>query len=358
MSPDKNILIFRPGSIGDTIISLPALHAIRRFYGINSHITLAHELAPSKEIAPDSILSNHTCVDEFICYVKSNSLICRIKYFKKIREKKFDVVIYLVPSRWNPILLELDRFFYTLVGIKKKIGFVKFSKLYIYPEDSSGRPAKVKHESLFLLDRLLGSGITNNDDFIHPNFDIELSESELENGGNWLEKYNLNQNKYLIAIAPGTNQPANQWPEDRFSLLGSKLLEDYKCELIVIGGQKDFQIAELLINYWGTGINATGISSPRISAALLKFCKIFIGLDSGPLHLAMSVGIPTVSLFSDRDNPGRWHPLGKEHKVIRKSVKCGGCRKKICPLPGHPCMNNIYVDEVIENIKLLLSTEK
>ncbi|HKK15874.1 MAG TPA: glycosyltransferase family 9 protein, partial [Gammaproteobacteria bacterium] len=249
----------------------------------------------------------------------------------------------------NPGRTLVDYLLCKMAFIRHAIGFTNFQKSSLYPENAAGKPLAVKHESLYLLDRLADSGIISSKDYAEPVFDIELTEQELTASLDWLNGHRKYRDKILVAIAPGCNQPANQWDIENFCELGARLIKDYPVELVIVGGgDDDMSAAQYLLNTWGAGIDATHGFSPRQSAAIISHCQLFIGLDSGPLHLAFAAGTPTVSLFSDRDNPGRWHPLGEKHKVIRKSVACGGCRKSICPVPGHHCMTDIHVTEVLD----------
>ena len=72
-------------------------------------------------------------------------------------------------------------------------------------------------------------------------------------------------------------------------------------------------------------MNLCGLLNPRESAAALKMAKIFVGHDSGPMHLAASVGIPCVAIFSARNKPGVWFPYGNQHKVVYHPIDCYGC---------------------------------
>lgn len=81
---------------------------------------------------------------------------------------------------------------------------------------------------------------------------------------------------------------------------------------------------------------------------MLSQCAFIIGLDTGTTHLAAALGTPCVALYGERENPGRWEPLGEGHIVLRKKMPCAGCRliETPCPMAGHPCMMEIDVEAV------------
>jgi len=149
-----------------------------------------------------------------------------------------------------------------------------------------------------------------------------------------------------VAICPGAKKPSCRWPFERFGELGDRILSNFEVELIVVGGSLEIPMALELVKKWGTGISACGELSVLGSSALIAGCRLLIGLDTGTTHMAGAVGVPCVSLQSAQDWPGRWNPLGTGHVVIRKEVPCAGCRERVCPLPDHPCMHNITVEEV------------
>jgi ADP-heptose:LPS heptosyltransferase len=136
------------------------------------------------------------------------------------------------------------------------------------------------------------------------------------------------------------------WSTEDFVEIGRRLLSNGRVEIAVVGGIEDRSLAEHLISSWGEGLNCAGTFSVLGSAALLGRCRLTIAVDSGPMHLSYAVGTPCIALFSARDHPGRWDPLGTGNIVIRKSVACAGCMLTRCNVEGHPCMRGISVDEV------------
>ncbi len=360
-SEEPGVLVFRLGSLGDTVIALPALFAIRSHFGGASRITLLRDVSADKETVPEDLLAGHSCISDFMMYpAGANGWTRWVSFWrllKQVRSKRFDVVVYLGPSRRSVGAQVRDRLFFRLCGIRRLIGFKRLDRNTLYPRSADGRPGIVQQEARFLLDRLAADGIDEQrgrGDFQLP-VDLELTEEELSTALEWIQCRRNHPDRPLVAVAPGVNQPANQWPIAHFSEVGRLLLRDHLCELIVVGGPKDKAFGEFLVREWASGINCAGSFGPRLSAALLSHCNLFLGLDSGPMHLAAMVGVPCVCLFSDRDNPGRWHPIGEGHCVIRKSVPCGGCRLSVCNQKDHPCMSAISVEEVAEAVREQLS---
>jgi heptosyltransferase III len=104
-------------------------------------------------------------------------------------------------------------------------------------------------------------------------------------------------------------------------------------------------------------LNLCGALNPRESAAVLERAAIFIGHDSGPMHLASSTGIPCVSIFAARDKPGVWFPFGNEESVFYNNTPCSDCRLSVCIEQKMLCIYSIKPEEVQQRILSLLETK-
>jgi ADP-heptose:LPS heptosyltransferase len=153
----------------------------------------------------------------------------------------------------------------------------------------------------------------------------------------------------LIAIGPGSKMPAKMWPQDRFAAVGSALLTRYPdVRLVLLGAPGERNLGDELAAAWGKrSLNLVGQLSIWESAAVLERCSLYIGNDTGTMHLAASVGTPCVAIFSARDNPGRWEPAGRGHIVLRHEVPCSGCVLTHCTEHAQQCLTAISVDHVV-----------
>jgi len=346
------ILVYQTGSIGDTVVTIPALKAIRRHYGPDTEICLLHETRREVNTTPADLLAGSPEVDRFLSYPlakkKGRKFLSAAVLWWRLRHENFQAVVYLAPSQRTAEQVKRDARFFRLCGIPQLIGFQAFPKESLYPVDSDGRPGQVKHEALCRLERLQTDGI---DVSIETDLSLpflRLPQGDLDEALRWLGLKRQKSDKKLVAICPGAKQPANFWPVERFIEIGKRLAENGKYELIIVGGQAEAQTGDQMVKAWGEGLNAASQFSVAGSAALLSQCAFIIGLDTGTTHLAGALGTPCVALYGARENPGRWEPLGKEHIVLRKKVLCAGCRliETPCPIAGHPCMTGLDVETV------------
>lgn len=345
----QKILVYLIGSLGDTIVAIPALRAVRRHFP-EAEIVLLQNTQPGNVVTASQVIPKEL-IDRSLDYTSnSGSISSYFGLWKKLRAERFDAAIYLVISERPERSARRDRLFFSLCRIKHLIGFHAFTAQQLYPTDPSGHPAETEHEALKKLARLENDGISISraEAFRLPLFDIEPSEREEMQ--EWLGSQRNKPDLPLLALAPGCKTPANAWPTENFTAIAKMLIEQHACEILIVGGPAETKLGDELVTELGCGINAAGKFDVRGSTALLSLCDLYFGLDTGTTHLAASVGTPCVALFHERDNPGQWFPLGDGHTILQHDVSCAGCRVHECPVVGHPCMNGIPVEPVFNEL--------
>ena len=354
MKSGPRVLVFRIGSLGDTLVSVPALYAIRRHFGDEAHICLLRNSGARGLVTPDELLSPHSCVDSFVDYPSNVGPASRVaailRLVVRIRRGQFDAAVYLAPAARSAWAVRRDRVFYRVCGIRRLLGFRVFAREDLFPHEDDGRLSQVRSEGRFLLDRLGADGLQPVEEEGKLPLSLELTEAERMRAREWLRERGWHEGGTLIAIAPGSKMPVNRWALSRFVQVGDVLRRRVPCELVVVGGRRERAAGQRLLAEWGGGINAAGAFSVRDSAALLELCHLLLGLDTGTTHLAAAVGTPCVGIYGARDNPGRWHPMGQGHEILRKdeAVPCAGCLLEDCPRPSSHCTLLISADEVVE----------
>jgi ADP-heptose:LPS heptosyltransferase len=168
----------------------------------------------------------------------------------------------------------------------------------------------------------------------------------------------LNDQQF-IAVFPGASIPERRWGADRFRRVAEGL-SALGISIVVVGGSDDRQQGDLIVG-GGLGLNLAGLTSLAETAAVIQRSALLVSGDSGVLHVAVGLGVPTVSLFG----PGRakkWAPRGKFHIVINKELPCSPCTTFGTTPPcqiGALCIREIGVIEVLDAvISLLSSTSK
>jgi len=344
------VLVYLFGSLGDTLVAIPALRAVRRHFQ-NAELVLLQNVQPGNIVKASEVIPENL-IDRYLSYENKPDKMSKFSGFyrlwRRLRGERFEAVVYLVISERPARSVFRDKFFFRSCGIGKLIGFRPFSKDELYPIDAEQRPALTENEAVRKLHRLELDGIEAKpeEDLQQPL--LKFSQSEEEKARLWLA--GQKSDSRLIAIAPGCKTQANIWPLENFIEIGSRLIATENCELIVVGGKDEHTMGEKMISAWGKGINAAGEFSVREAGALLAACDFYIGLDTGTTHLSAAVGTPCFAIYGERNNPGHWYPLGSSHSIVFHPVACAGCRFHVCPLPDHPCMTGISADSVWENL--------
>jgi len=342
----KSVLVYQIGSLGDTIVAVPAYRAVRRHFGADAQIYVLHNAPPDGRASPHQVLDGSGLVDgavTFRQYGGRSTWRTWLEVWIKLRRLKAHAVAYIAPAERTPKPIGRDKLFFRLCGIRTLLGFHACDTEMLVVRDPDGRPRPVPREAVMLLERLEKDFAADRAaDMSMPL--LHLPRAERDKAHVWLEEQRPSGTVFA-AVCPGANQPAKFWPMDRFEEIGRRLIAQ-GIEPLVIGGPVEQVAGDRLLAAWGRGINAAGQFSVMGSAALLSQCRFLVGLDTGTTHLAAALGVPCVALYADRDPPGQWEPLGAGHILLHNAVPCGGCRAVECPVLNHPCMTGISIEQV------------
>jgi ADP-heptose:LPS heptosyltransferase len=149
--------------------------------------------------------------------------------------------------------------------------------------------------------------------------------------GRRLAEFGIRANTAFVAVQVGAKRPTNRWLPERFAQVIDFLQRENELPVVLIGGEPDSAAVEAVTNRMTTAVHTlVGKTTLLQTAALLEQSVLYIGNDTGPMHLAAAVGTPTVSIFSARDYPVLWFPTGDNHVVLRSDVPCSPCFKETC----------------------------
>jgi len=205
----------------------------------------------------------------------------------------------------------------------------------------------VEHEADHLMRRLSLSGISIPARG-ETKMDLALTENEAREADVWLsENVPWSARGRLVGFGPGSKWPSKVWPEERFDEVGKRLIQRHDIYPIVFGGAEDRALGERLVLAWERGANAAGELPVRQAAGALAQCRLYVGNDTGTMHIAAAVETPCVAIMSALDWPGHWNPYGSGHTVLRRSVPCEGCLLKVCERERMRCLKEITVEDVV-----------
>jgi heptosyltransferase-3 len=343
----RNVLIYRVGSLGDTVVALPALWSVRKRFA-DARITVLSNLPTGgdpKQAPLRAILPIPALADAFLDYAAdARGWRVAVDLARAVRRLRPDILVYLMPPRSIRQRARDWVFFRWVCGISRIVG-LRFGGDSQRHRRLGRALGECELEAVRLL-RLVGLR-TEGDALDSPCFDLLLSPTERAAAARALAVWGAGT-PYIVC-APGTKMPAKDWGEERWSAWASgcgDLAERYR--LVLIGAADESARADRIAGAWlGRALNLCGQLSPRESAAVIAGAELFVGNDSGPMHLADALDVPIVAVFSAHERAGIWFPWRAPNRVLRHDVPCAGCRLQVCPVRGHPCVSGIDVDDVL-----------
>jgi asparagine synthase (glutamine-hydrolysing) len=346
LGPSPRILLYRIGQLGDTIVALPAMWAIRHAWP-EAHLALLFDRhRKAGYVAAFDLLQGCGIFDEFIGYPFEAKLGRKateaLRLLAIIRARRFDTLAYLAPSGRSAERVRRDRTFFRAAGIKRFIGMTGFPRLE--PKRENVPLSGAKPESRLLLDRLAASGFPPS--VLAESFDLNLGTRETGLFESWLALQGSDSERPWIAVGPGSKMPAKKWPAERFEQVVRQLIAEFDVWPVVFGGAEDREVGTKLLESWGRGYNAAGALDIRTAGYALKRSAVYLGNDTGTMHLAAAVGVPCVAIFSSRDRPGIWYPSGSNNVVFRSEIDCEGCGLVRCVVRDNECLKRVDTEQV------------
>jgi len=347
-SPIRRVLIYRLGSLGDTVVALPCYHLLARLFPHAERRLLTNFPVHAKAPASAAVLGDSGLVQGYMRYTVGTRHIGELlRLVWEIRRFKPDLLIYLMDLR-GAGNIRRDEMFFRIAGVKKIVGLPVGDDLKRRFDATSGR-----YESEALrLGRLISElGDVKADDT--ANWSLRLSERERRTA---LAALGPLAGRPLIVCGPATKMQAKDWERDKWRALLARLSASYpEHGLALVGAREDAEFSEYAALEWkGPKTNLCGTISPRETAAVMEHAEVFLGPDSGPMHMAASVGVACVIAFSAHGLPGVWFPNGTKHQIVYHQPECFNCGLETCIVMEKKCMRSITVDEMEQAVGRVL----
>ena len=356
--------VYRVGQLGDTIAALPAMEAIRSGNPHADMVLISDQHAGSGFVSAWEVVRALELFSDSLVYDPSMSGRNRlIEYFhlaKQIRQHEIRTLFYLAPFFRTRNSIRRDRFFFKVVcGIQKCYGFESTDHL-CRQRDDAGRLVAFPAETDRLLSIVGEAGLTIPEPS-QARYPLPRRIQEQRRINELWQAANFSAYDRVVAIGPGSKMPAKRWPIERFASLVTRLLATFPdIQIVVLDGGEDHALGQAVVEATQKRVvNWAGQLSILDSLEVLRRCPLYIGNDTGTMHLAAAAGARCIALFSARDHPGIWEPYGSEHVVLRKDVPCAGCFLIRCEEQQMACLMQIYVDEVFRScVAALQNTQK
>jgi len=338
------ILVKEVNWLGDAVMSLPALRAIRRTWP-NSHLAVLVK----RELA--GFFDGVGWIDEVIPYKLAADGIRRFadtaRIILRIRRARFDLAI-LFPNNFSSAL------WVALAGVPARAGYIRDRRgplltHKVFPRQEGAGA----HQSQYWL-AMIRATLGVDDDAQESALDIH--EPHRERMRQWLEARRLRPGSPVIALAPGAAfGPAKEWPASCYSAV-IDLLVERGAECVLVGTPGERALCQDVSRAGSTAMVAAGDTGVGELIALLSLCDGFVGNDSGCAHVAAALGIPTVAIFGSTDPRGT-APIGSKAVVIYRGIECSPCFARTCRFGHYDCLRSISPEEVVDTLQRLGALE-
>jgi heptosyltransferase-2 len=327
------ILVRATNWVGDAIVSIPALRAIRARW-LDAEITVL-----ARPWVAD-LYSNSGLCNSSIVLPAAGASGGLSRVLGAIRGKRFDRAI-LFPNSFHAAWIAWRS------GIPERIGYARDGRSFLLTQAVALPKAGeiLDHEVYYYLELLRRVGWIDSlpqiDEILLP-----IAPAAIEKGRERLQAAGARKGKLRIAFGPGAAYgSAKCWPPERFAELGDRLIADCDADVILFGTVSERETTErIAARMRHSPLNFSGQTTIGDLASLFAACSLFIGNDSGAMHVAAAAGLPIVAIFGPTDPDGT-APLSRNRVVVRRAVSCSPCFLRHCPI-DHRCMERIEVDAV------------
>ncbi len=351
----RKVLVYRLGSLGDTVVALPSLHLIAQAFPNAERRLLTNVPVVARAPAAAAVLGHSALIHSYEIYpTGSRNPLALVRLLLRLRRFQPEVAVYL-KSETSRSLSQRDRQFLRLTGAQRIVGVLPTGEVRArQAADGNWEP---EAERLLRSLSELGSVDTSS----RGAWDLQLTQEEIDRADAVLAPFSGTP---FFAVSIGTKVQAKHWGTANWSnLLHEMGARHPNHGLLLVGAPDERAESDAAASAWVHGnagpiINACGVLTPRESAAALRGARAFVGHDSGPMHLAASAGVPVIAIFAARNLPRTWFPQGSIARVLYHQVDCAGCGLEACVEQRKKCLLSITAQEVLQAMDEVLALER
>ncbi|MDH3974404.1 MAG: glycosyltransferase family 9 protein [Deltaproteobacteria bacterium] len=336
------ILIVKLGAVGDVAHTLPALHSLRKSFP-EAFIAWVVEKKALQ------VIRDNPYIDEVILFerkelertFRKDGLFAAIRFLasfgKKLKSYHFDIAIDFQTLFKSGLITWLS-------GAKKRVGFDKWRELNKLFTNS-----RLKSNKRHTIDKYLDLVVSVGGSADSTPVKIYYAKEDADYVDRFIRDEGLESKKW-IAINPGASWTSKLWGAQRYAIL-CDLLNEASVPHVIVWGPGEEKIVEEIQEKAGNELLIAPPTSIKQLACLLERSSLYVGGDTGPMHMAVAMGTPVAGIFGPSD-PERNGPYGEGQKVLQADLDCIKCWKRSCPTVE--CMEKVTPQSVIDAIKEIL----
>ncbi|MBI5407459.1 MAG: putative lipopolysaccharide heptosyltransferase III [Nitrospirae bacterium] len=336
----KSILLFKLRYAGDVLMTTPAIRLLRQGYP-EARITMVVNKGTEDVLRHNPHLNQILTIDREL--IENAPFYTRLPYewrvLKMLRKGNYDLSVDFDSGERAAFLALLSRASLR-VGLRYPRGL---RRLIFNRQVRIKGPLHTVERNLMLIEKTLG--LIRKDDRL----ELDTGPEEDRRMALWLRRHRL-FGKDLVVIHPGARFWFKRWPAKKWASLMDILQGELGLSVIITGGGREMEDVRAILSKMKTPVfSLAGQTTILELAALVRKATLFIGNDSGPMHIAAAMGTPVIALFGPTD-PSVWKPWGKGHVVISKQVPCSPCKVTHCDMGMENCMEQISIEDVLHTI--------
>lgn len=342
-SEPHRILVVRTDRLGDMVLTLPMLAALRRCFP-RAHLALLLRRYTA------GIVEGNPYVDALIWYDGNGGGVVPFREMARtLRAGRFDAAVVVYPTGRLAWLMFLSG-----IPVRVGTGYRVYSFLFNRRVFEHRKDAR-RHELEYNLGLLKVLGCTPAGE---PELEVAVAPDAAAAAESLLRSAGVDPLRPYAVLHPGSGGSARDWSARNFRELALRLRGRDGIQIVVTGSRAERGLAASVTGGDGTGgVSVAGLLEVRELAALLKRASLFVSNSTGPLHLAVAVGTPVVGLYPPHPamSKARWGPYRGRNRVLvpDRPADCTDCVRH--PEAGCPCMDSITVDAVHAAARELLT---
>ncbi|MBT6346147.1 MAG: lipopolysaccharide heptosyltransferase II [Nitrospina sp.] len=344
----QSFLLWMPNWVGDVVLTLPVIQSLRRAYPV-ARISVVVK-SPS-----DELLLGHPAIDTVLTLPSGsdNGFWQKVQFSRNLKKFNFDVGVVFPNSFGSAFLL-------SLTGVKYRLGYATDARdiFLTHPVKTTSHLKKTQYRVEYFFKILSALKL----DVPDRKFSRLIAQEGDATTREVMREMGLDEDEEFLILHPGTSKVERGWHAERFGILCQKLNKEDERRVVLIGTEKESELLDRIRNSCQPGtIKVVPSVNLRVLAGLLGKSRLFIGNDSGMMHLAAMVGVPVLGIFGpgSPDTTGPYMPVEK-HEVVSKNYTCSPCRQRFfkeckpSPLQKPYCLEDITVKDMHEAIHRLL----
>jgi heptosyltransferase-2 len=328
----RKILVRATNWVGDAVMSIPALRALhQRYPGAEISILAKPWIA--------GLYGRESFCHRVIPYTPAN-LAGKWQAGRALRRENFDCAI-LLQNAFEAAAVAFA------AGIPERIGYARDGRsLLLTRAVPVPKPGEIPpHERFYYLELLHRAGILDTlpaNDFIH------LDGAPAARTAGLARFRALGLGELIVGVSPGAAYgTAKQWLPDRFAAAASRVANQMGGKVAIFGSASERELCELVAQACtAPASNFAGETSLAEFIEMAAACRVYLTNDSGAMHIASALGVPSVTVFGATDEIGTG-PTGPQARIVREPVECSPCLRRECPI-DHRCMTRVESDRVAE----------